>query len=119
LDGDVWERLLADVRGHIWDHGDFSKLAATADVSVSTVSKLAHADTGSPHMRTVIRIMDALGKSDPILEAFESKNPVSISQARKRKSARARNKERLAAKVKPHQIKKAVRVSVQRTETRH
>ncbi len=84
VDGDVWERLLADIRGHIWAHGDFSKLAKAAKLSPATISNLAYGDTGSPHMRTVVRIMDALGKSDPILAAFKSEKPITTRVVAKR-----------------------------------
>lgn len=76
--GDDWERLLADVRGHIWEFGNFNTLAKRANLSNATVSNLAYADTRSPHMRTVIKIMTALGKSDPILNAFKTEKPVTI-----------------------------------------
>lgn len=124
LDGDVWERLLADIRGHIWEYlrkkgNTYEKLAETAGVCSGTVSKFAYGDTTSPHMRTVIRIMDALGKSDPILSAFKSEKPVSLKQATDWKSARAKRKQKLAAKLKPHQVNKPVRASVRRGQTMH
>jgi len=78
-DGSVAGRLLADIRGHIWAHGDFSELAKDAKLSAATVSNLAYGETNSPHMRTVVQIMHALGKSDPILEAFKSEKPMTAN----------------------------------------
>ncbi len=111
LDGEVWERLLADVRGHIHEHKDFGKLAVAANLSISTVSKLAYGETSSPHMRTVIRIMEALGKSDPIIDAFRSQKPVSVKSAQARRSTRVRLKAQRAAKLHPHRAAKAMRAS--------
>ena len=113
VDGDVWERLLADIRGHIWTHGDFKKLAVSANLSVATVSKLAYGDTNSPHMRTVVRIMEALGKSDPVLEAFRADKSVSTVQAFARKlkveKVRQKRKDDLQKKIHPHRITKVSR----------
>lgn len=113
LDGDVWERLFADIRGHIWAHGDFKKLAISADLSVATVSKLAYGDTGSPHMRTVVRIMNALGKSDPIVKAFRAEKPVSTVQAFARKlkttEGRQKRKNELHLKIHPHRATRIAR----------
>lgn len=118
LDGDVWERVLADVRGHIWEHGDFAKLAVAANLSATTVSKLAYGETSSPHMRTVIRIMDALGKSEPVLEAFKSQKPVSLQRATGWKSTRAKLKAKRTAKMHPHRVAKA-RTLARRGATMH
>ena len=121
IDGDVMERMLADVRGHIWEFvrgkgNNFDKLAREAGVSCSTVSKLAYGGTTSPHMRTVIRVMDALGKSDPILEAFKAEKPVSLNEAKARKTTRARLKAQRKAKVHPHRTEKPTRASTRRGE---
>lgn len=113
VDGDVWERLLADIRGHIWTHGDFKKLAVSANLSVATVSKLAYGDTNSPHMRTVVRIMNALGKSDPVLRAFRAEKSVSTVQAFARKlkktEGRQARKVELRMKIYPHRAAKVSR----------
>jgi hypothetical protein len=114
LDGDEWERLLADVRGHIWEYRDLSKLAKDANLSIATISNLAYGVTTSPHMRTIIRVMVALDKSDPILEAFKSEKPVSVKQAKARKSARARLKDQRKTKVHPHRAEKPARASAAR-----
>jgi transcriptional regulator with XRE-family HTH domain len=115
IDGDIWERLFADIRGHIRSYGGtFKQLADAANLSEATVSKLAYGETSSPHMRTIIRIMDALGKSDPVLKAFRSEKPVSITQAYCWKLARGKRKQKLVAKIKPHLAKKTVRASVRR-----
>jgi transcriptional regulator with XRE-family HTH domain len=109
-DGDIWARLLADVQGHIWAYRDFNKLAQAANLSVATVSNLAHGDTKSPHMRTVARIMHALGKSDPILEAFKSEKPMTESALAKHWISR--QKMRAARKAKIRIV--STRVSVRR-----
>lgn len=100
LDGNVLERLLADVRGHVWEFGDFKTLAKQANLSTSTVSDLAYADTRSPHMRTVMKIMTALGKSDPILNAFKAEKPVTIKVVAGRWIARQKVREARKAKIR-------------------
>ena len=93
-------RVLADVQGHIWAFGDFQKLARAAKLSVATVSNLAYGDTKSPHMRTVVRIMDALGKSDPILEAFKSEKPMTPNTLAKHWISRQKIRETRRAKIR-------------------
>ena len=83
-DGSDFERLLADVRGHIWEFQNLGKLAKKADLNVATVSDLAHGQTRSPHIRTVLRIMVALGKSDSILQAFAAERPVTTKMVARR-----------------------------------
>ncbi len=114
VDGDVFERLLADIRGHIFEHNNIAKLAEVANLSTSTVSNLAYGKTKSPHMRTVTQIMEALGKADPVLEAFKSKKPVWTKQAQARLSTRARLKKERADKIHPHRAKNADRSSTRR-----
>lgn len=125
IDGDEWDRLLADVRGHMWEFlrkkgNTFEKLARAAGVCTGTVSKFSYGDTSSPHMRTVMRIMTALGKSDLILTAFKAEEPVSLKQASDWRLTRAKKRQKLITKIKPHQIKGLMRASVRRgRETRH
>ena len=98
-DGSIAGRLLADIQGHIWAHGNLSELAKDARLSATTVSDLAYGETKSPHMRTVVRIMHALGKSDPILEAFKSEKPMTSNTLAKhwisRQKMRAARKARI------------------------
>jgi transcriptional regulator with XRE-family HTH domain len=123
LDGDVWERLLADIRGHIFEFGDFKKLSEQTGLCVGTISRLAYGETGSPHMRTVIKVMDALGKSDPVLKAFRSEKPISTVQAfalkLKRGKYHEQRKTKLQKKTHPHRIAKPVRRSRERSTTLH
>ena len=105
IDGDVWERVLADVRGHLFAAKDLQAVAVKANLSYSTVAKLAYGDTKSPHMRTVIKIMDALGKADPILQAFRSEKPVTVVQAdqrRPKRTVRDRIKKERTDRIFPH-----------------
>ena len=110
----MWEQLLADVRGHIWGSGDFSKLAEKADVSPQTVSKFAYGETKSPHMRTVFKIMDALGKSEEILTAFKSEKPVSTRSAIARKTGLSKRRALIKERGRPKATAPHVRASVRR-----
>lgn len=50
------------VQTEIWRAGgDFIKIATRADLSVSTVANIASGNTQFPRLRTIIRILGALG----------------------------------------------------------
>jgi transcriptional regulator with XRE-family HTH domain len=105
IDGNPRERLMADIRGHIRSFkGTYRELADLARLSVSTVSNIACGDTKSPHLITAFQIMDALGKSDPILDAFRSESPVSLRVAQRLKAQRAKRKLKRKEKIHPHRV---------------
>ena len=55
-------KTVALVQSEIWrTGGDFTKIATAADISVSTVSNIASGETKFPRLRTIIRILGALG----------------------------------------------------------
>lgn len=55
-------KTVALVQAEIWRAGgDFGKIAAGADLSVSTVANIASGNTQFPRLRTIIRILGALG----------------------------------------------------------
>lgn len=85
LNGDEWDRLVADIRGHLWNSGDWGILAAKANVNPQTISKLAYGETKSPHFFTIFKIMVALGKKDRFMRLFETNDPVFESEAKKLK----------------------------------
>lgn len=93
---------------------ELKKLAEEAGLARSTVDNLAWAETKSPHLATIVRVMKAVGKLDQLKEALRSERPVSVKQAQARKSARERFKEQLSVKTHPHRTGKNVRVSVKR-----
>jgi transcriptional regulator with XRE-family HTH domain len=99
-DGSIAGRLLADIQGHIWAHGNLSELAKDAKLGAATVSNLAYGETKSPHMRTVVRIMHALGKSDPILEAFKSEKPMTSNTLAKHWISRQKMRAARKAKIR-------------------
>lgn len=80
VDGNVSERLLADLRGMIWKHvgkeSDFAELADKAGISKSTISRLmwqtdALPQTKRPHFETVVRLLQALERMDLLEKVFE------------------------------------------------
>jgi transcriptional regulator with XRE-family HTH domain len=75
-------------------------LAKDAKLSNATVSNLAYGETKSPHMRTVVRIMHALGKSDPILEAFKSEKPMTSNTLAKHWISRQKMRAARKAKIR-------------------
>ena len=75
---DDLQRILADIRGHMpGATAELKKLADEAKLARSTVDNLAYAETKSPHLATVVRVMRAVGKLDALLAAFQSQHPVS------------------------------------------
>jgi DNA-binding phage protein len=81
---DLLEKFLADVRGHLWHSGDWGRLAAKANLNVATISKIAYGETKSPHARTILKIMYALGKLDSVLDSVQAEKPISEKVAHSR-----------------------------------
>jgi transcriptional regulator with XRE-family HTH domain len=55
-------KTVALVQAEIWKHGaDYTKIATAADVSYGTVARIAQGETTRPMLRTIIRILGALG----------------------------------------------------------
>lgn len=81
LDGDEWEKILADLRGHVYHAGDWRELAKKAGLSYATIENIAYGHTRSPHMRTVVALMDALGRGDEIRSALKTNRPLLESEA--------------------------------------
>lgn len=122
LDDDVFEQLLADVRGHIFSTLNWNVLAEKANLSYSTIAALAYGDTKSPHLRTVIKIMTALGKEHPILDAFKAEEPVSVPQASKRKTARLARlglRKKRKEKLFRHRTRRRAARQLERQDTMH
>jgi len=85
--GDDWERVLADFAGHVYNAGDWRELADKAGVSYATVENIAYRYTRSPHLRTVVSIMDALGRGDELRAALATNTPLSEAEALKLRPA--------------------------------
>lgn len=104
LSGDEWERILADFRGHVYHAGDWRQLAKKSGLSYPTIENIAYGHTRSPHMRTVIALMDALGRGDEIRRALGTNAPLSKDEAIKLRPANVRKRyrkmEQRAAQVK-------------------
>ena len=97
LDGDEWERILADFRGHVYHAGDWKKLAETSGLSYATIENIAYGHTRSPHMRTVIKLMDALGRGDEIRAALATNAPLTEDEAIKLRPANIKKRYRKIA----------------------
>lgn len=85
VDGNISERLLANLRGLVWKHigksGDFSELAAKADLNEGTISRMMwHSEkapqTKFPQFLTVVKLLRALGRLDLFEEAFAGARPI-------------------------------------------
>ncbi len=110
LDGDQWEEILADFRGHVYNAGDWRELAKKAGLSYATIENIAYGHTRSPHLRTVISLMDALGRGDEIRQALATNRPLTKDEAiklrpanikkRYRKMAQRARQEKLSPKVR-------------------
>lgn len=85
LDGDLWQKILADLRGHMFAYGTWEKLSVATGLSPSTIQKLACGDTKSPHFMTVFKVMTAVGKGDALLQIFASRKPLTLQEAQKLK----------------------------------
>lgn len=110
LDGDQWEEILADFRGHVYNAGDWRELAKKAGLSYATIENIAYGHTRSPHLRTVVALMDALGRGDEIRQALATNRPLTKDEAirlrpanikkRYRKMAQRARQEKLSHKAK-------------------
>ena len=87
LDGDVWQRVMADVRGHVRNAGDWSTLAVESGLSKATISNIAYGITKSPHFSTVYRLMAALGREDLLNDAIKPDKPLTLAAATKMRPA--------------------------------
>ena len=96
--GDEFERILADLRGHTWvwlrvkGYNSWRRLAADAKVSYQTVENLAYGKTKSPHLRTMVQVLTAMGKFDAVAKAFSSGEPVSEKKAAQLASGRKKKR---------------------------
>ena len=55
-------KTVALVQTEIWKAGaNFAKIATDADLSVTTVANIASGQTRAPRLRTIVRILGALG----------------------------------------------------------
>jgi len=103
--GDEFERILADLRGHTWawlhvkGYDSWRRLAADANVSYQTIENLAYGKTKSPHLRTMVQVLSAMGKYEQIARAFSSGAPVSerkatqlVPQRKKTRSTKSQKK---------------------------
>lgn len=119
MDEDL-QQILADIRGHMpGGSAELKRLAEEAGLARSTVDNLAWAETKSPHLATIVRVMKAVGKLDVLMAALKSEKPVTVKQAKARKSARDRIKVQLKDKVHPHRTEKTTRSSARRANTFH
>ncbi len=110
LDGDQWEEILADFRGHVYNAGDWRELAQKSGLSYATIENIAYGHTRSPHLRTVVALMDALGRGDEIRQALATNRPLTKDEAiklrpanikkRYRKMAQRAREEKLSYKAK-------------------
>ncbi len=110
LDGDQWEEILADFRGHVYNAGDWRELAQKSGLSYATIENIAYGHTRSPHLRTVVALMDALGRGDEIRQALATNRPLTKDEAiklrpanikkRYRKMAQRAREEKLSHKAK-------------------
>ena len=92
--GDDWERILADFAGHVYNAGDWQELHKKAGVSYATVENIAYRHTRSPHLRTVVSIMDALGRGDELRAALATNTPLSEAEALKLRPAAIKSRYR-------------------------
>ncbi len=64
-EGDPFEEFYATLRGAVWETqkgpGTWEKVAADANLAVSTVAKFAYGETQRPHLRTAFALMKASG----------------------------------------------------------
>ncbi len=97
VSGDRWEKVLGDFAGHVYHAGDWRKLADEAGVSYATVENIAYRQTKSPHMRTVINIMNALGRGDELEKALHTNSPLSQAEAIKLRPAHIKRRYKKAA----------------------
>lgn len=110
LDGDQWEEILADFRGHVYNAGDWRELAQKSGLSYATIENIAYGHTRSPHLRTVVALMDALGRGEEIRHALATNRPLTKDEAiklrpanikkRYRKMAQRAREEKLSHKAK-------------------
>ncbi len=110
LDGDQWEEILADFRGHVYNAGDWRELAQKSGLSYATIENIAYGHTRSPHLRTVVALMDALGRGEEIRQALATNRPLTKDEAiklrpanikrRYRKMAQRAREEKLSHKAK-------------------
>ncbi len=110
LDGEQWEEILADFRGHVYNAGDWRELAQKSGLSYATIENIAYGHTRSPHLRTVVALMDALGRGEEIRQALATNRPLTKDEAiklrpanikrRYRKMAQRAREEKLSHKAK-------------------
>lgn len=76
-----WEEVMADIRGHLRNAGDWNQLAKDAHIAKATIANIAYGHTRSPHARTLMNLMIALGRGDEFRAAIASERPLSREEA--------------------------------------
>ena len=69
LSNDLDELIMADVRGHLRNYGDWRKLAQATGVSYSTIENYAYGWTQRPQQHTTTRLMEGMGLGDKLRKA--------------------------------------------------
>ncbi len=92
---------MANIRGHLRDAGDWKQLAKDANLVKATIANIAYGYTRSPHARTLMSLMVALGRGDEFRSAIASDKPLSKQEAiQSRPAAVKRHYAKLAKKSK-------------------
>jgi len=89
IDGNLWDRLTADLRGLVWQNidkdGSFTTFAAKSNLHPTTITNFAYGWTRSPLLSTIVKLMVALDRVDLLVAAFSGNaEPISASEAQKR-----------------------------------
>ena len=92
---------MANIRGHLRNAGDWNQLAKDANLAKATVANIAYGHTRSPHARTLMSLMVALGRGDEFKAAIASDEPLSKQEAiQSRPAAVKRHYAKLAKQAK-------------------
>jgi transcriptional regulator with XRE-family HTH domain len=78
---ETWEETMANIRGHLRNAGDWNHLAKDANLAKATIANIAYGYTRSPHARTLMSLMVALGRGDEFKAAIASDEPLSKKEA--------------------------------------
>ena len=78
---DLDELIMADVRGHLRNYGDWRRLSEVTGVSYTTIENYAYGYTRRPHQHTTTSLMDGMGLGDQLRNAYYSDTPVARAKA--------------------------------------
>lgn len=95
---DLDEIIMADVRGHLRNYGDWKRLSEETGISYKTIENYAYGWTRRPQQHTTTRLMEGMGLGDQLQKAYHSDTPVGRTEALAKRSPALKHAHKKQAK---------------------